>query len=115
MTTTNEPATVRRPATARRLSFRESIDLPLAVIMLTLFAIGLLMIYSASWQFAVTQGDSEYKVVLRQAAIGVAGIFVIVFLTFVDYHRFQKLVVWGMAGVIALCIGVLLVGTETQF
>ncbi len=115
MTTTNEPATVRRPATARRLSFRESIDLPLVIIMLTLFAIGLLMIYSASWQFAVTQGDSEYKVVLRQAVIGVAGIFVIVFLTFIDYHRFQKLVVWGMAGVIGLCIGVLLVGTQTQF
>lgn len=114
MTTTNNISPAKR-TTARKLSLRDSIDLPLAVIVLTLFAFGLLMIYSASWQFASTQGDSEYRMVLRQLVIGGAGIIGIVLLTFIDYHRFQKWVVPGMLVVIFLCIAVLLFGTETQF
>ena len=114
MTTTNNNTTARH-TTARKLSLRDSIDLPLAVIVLTLFAFGLLMIYSASWQFASTQGDSEYKMVLRQMVIGVAGIIGIVILAFIDYHRFQNWVVPGMLVVIFLCVAVLLFGTETQF
>lgn len=114
MTTATKTAP-KRKAVIRRLSLRESLDLPLVVIVLTLFAIGLLMIYSASWQFAINQGFSEYKVVLRQALIGIAGIVGIVILTFIDYHSYQKYVVWGMGLVILLCVGVLAFGTETQF
>jgi cell division protein FtsW len=114
MTTATRTAQ-RRPTVIRRLGFRESIDLPLAIIVLTLFAIGLLMIYSASWQFAINQGFSEYQVVLRQALIGMAGIVAIVFLTYFDYHKYQKYVVWGMGAIIILCISVLGFGTETQF
>jgi len=114
MTTANKSTPVR-PAVARRLSIRESIDLPLAVIVFTLFAIGLLMIYSASWQFAATQGNSEYATVLRQAVIGFAGIIGVVILTFIDYHSYQKWVVPGMGVVILLCLAVLAFGSETQF
>jgi len=105
----------KRKTVIRRLSLRESLDLPLAMIVITLFAIGLLMIYSASWQFAINQGFSGYRVVLRQALIGLAGMVGIVILTFIDYHSYQKYVVWGMGVVILLCIGVLAFGTETQF
>lgn len=114
MTTVTKPAQ-KRPAVIRRMSFRESIDLPLAIIVLTLFAFGLLMIYSASWQFAINQGFSEYQAVIRQALIGMAGIVGIVFLTYIDYHSYQKYVVWGMGVVILLLVSVLAVGTETQF
>ena len=37
---------------ARKLSLRENFDLPLVVIVITLFAIGLLMVYSASWNYS---------------------------------------------------------------
>ncbi len=114
MTTTTKSAQ-KRPTVIRRLSLRDSIDLPLVVIVLTLFAIGLLMIYSASWQFAINQGFSEYSVVLRQAVIGLAGIVGVVILTYIDYHSYQKYVVWGMGIIILLCVSVLAFGTETQF
>ena len=114
MTTATKSAQ-KRPTVIRRLSLRDSIDLPLVVIVLTLFAIGLLMIYSASWQFAINQGLSEYSVVLRQAVIGLAGIVGIVILTYIDYHSYQKYVVWGMGIIILLCVSVLAFGTETQF
>ena len=65
MTDQKVNAPVKRAA-IKRLSFWESIDLPLAVIVVSLFAIGLLMIYSASWQLASSLGNSEYRMVLRQ-------------------------------------------------
>ena len=43
MTTATKSAQ-KRPTVIRRLSLRDSIDLPLVVIVLTLFAMGLLMI-----------------------------------------------------------------------
>jgi len=106
----------KRKTVIRRLSLRESLDLPLAMIVITLFAIGLLMIYSASWQFAINQGFSGYRVVFTsRPLIGLAGMVGIVILTFIDYHSYQKYVVWGMGVVILLCLGVLAFGTETQF
>lgn len=116
MTTPSHTPTRRtRRANLRRLSLRESFDLPLAVIVVTLFAFGLLMIYSASWQFASVQGFSEYRMVLRQMAIGLAGFALIGLLTFIDYHEYHRFVVPGMLGIIALSFIVLVAGSETQF
>ena len=99
----------------RRLSLRESFDLPLAVVVLTLFAVGLLMIYSASWQYASVQGFSEYQMVMRQMLIGLAGLGGIVIITLIDYHQYQRFVVPGMLLIVSLCLLVLLFGSETQF
>ena len=104
-----------RRNTIRRLSLRESFDIPLAVVVLTLFAVGLLMIYSASWQYASVQGFSEYQMVSRQMLIGIVGLAAIVLITFIDYHKYQKFVVPGMLGIVALCVLVLIFGSETQF
>ncbi len=99
----------------RRLNLRESFDLPLAVVVLTLFAVGLLMIYSASWQYASVQGFSEYQMVIRQMLIGLAGLGGIVVITLIDYHQYKRFVVPDMLLIVALCILVLLFGSETQF
>lgn len=110
-TTSNNTPQAR---SAKKLSFRENFDLPLVVIVITLFAIGLLMVYSASWQFARQLGNSEYSTVIRQFVIGLAGIGGAIFLTFFDYHRYSKLVVPGMAAVLFLCLMVLIFGQETE-
>ena len=105
--------TVNAPAarkTTKRLSFRENFDLPLLLIVFTLFAFGLLMVYSASWQFASNQGFSEYGTVLRQMGIGALGIIAMVIITYIDYHRYSKYVVWGMVAVMVLLIAVLFFG-----
>lgn len=114
MTAADANANTKR-TNIRRLSLRDSFDLPLAVVVITLFAVGLLMIYSASWQFASVQGFSEYQMVLRQMGIGLAGLVGIVILTFIDYHQYQRFVVPGMVVIIGLCVMVLLFGSETQF
>lgn len=114
MTTTPVNQGTRR-SNIRRLSLRESFDLPLLVVVITLFAVGLLMIYSASWQYASVQGFSEYQMVSRQMLIGLVGLGGIVIVTFIDYHKYQKFVVPGMLAIVALCIIVLLFGSETEF
>ncbi|MCX6053401.1 MAG: FtsW/RodA/SpoVE family cell cycle protein [Chloroflexi bacterium] len=101
--------------TARKFSIRGNFDIPLTVIVITLFAFGLLMVYSASWQFAQELGNSEYGTVLRQMGYGLAGMALAAFLTFFDYHRFRKWVVPGMITIMVLLIGVLLFGQETEF
>ena len=111
-------ATVNTPtprARIRKLSFRENFDLPLLLVVLTLFLIGLLMVYSASWQFARQQGNSEYMTVLKQFVYGILGIGVAIFLTFYDYHKFSRWVVPAMLVTIVLLIWRLLFGQETQF
>jgi cell division protein FtsW len=111
-------ATIKTPAPrarARKLAFRENFDLPLLLVVLTLFIIGLLMVYSASWQFARQQGNSEYTTVLKQFGFGILGIAVAIFLTFYDYHKFSRWVVPAMLVTIVLLFGVLLFGQETQY
>lgn len=99
----------------KKLSFRENFDLPLVLVVITLFAIGLLMVYSASWQFARFQGNSEYSTVVRQLIIGIAGIAAAIVITFIDYHKFSRFVVPGMFVIILMCFGVLIFGQETEF
>lgn len=100
---------------SRKLSLRESFDLPLTVTVITLFLFGLLMVYSASWQFARGQGNSEYFTVLKQFGFGVIGSLVVIALTFFDYHRFRRLIVPMMAVTLILLLAVVLFGKETEF
>jgi cell division protein FtsW len=110
--TMNQPinSPVNRPA-IKKLSFRENFDLPLLIIVITLFAIGLMMVYSASWQFARYQGYSEYETVLRQFFIGVVGVIAMIAITFIDYHRYKNFVVLGMLLVMALLAATLIFGS----
>ncbi|MBA4386209.1 MAG: hypothetical protein C0410_15855, partial [Anaerolinea sp.] len=97
---------------AKKLSFRENFDLPLLIIVVTLFAFGLLMVYSASWQFARYQGYSEYGTVLRQLGIGAIGIIGMIIITFIDYHRYKRWVVVGMLIIVALLAATLVFGSS---
>lgn len=108
---------MRTPAarqTTKKLSFRENFDLPLLLIVFSLYIIGLLMVYSASWQFASQQGYSEYGTVLRQFVIGLAGIVGMIVITFIDYHRYRRWVVFGMLAIVALLLAVLVFGQSSD-
>lgn len=107
------PAPIKQPK--KKLALRESIDLPLVVIVFTLFAFGLLMVYSASWQFARGQGNSEYITVLKQFGFGLVGGVVALVLTFIDYHHYRRFIVPVMVITIAMLLAVVLFGGETEF
>ncbi len=113
MTSTSTSTPIKRGG-IKKFRLHENFDLPLVIIVFTLFAIGLLMVYSASWQYATSQGNSEYRTVLRQFGIGLVGIVLAAGITFIDYHRFHKFIVPGMVAIVVLCISVLFVGEGTE-
>lgn len=90
--------------------FRDNFDLPLGVAVVTLLAFGFLMVYSASWQYSVGNGNSQYAIVLKQMEIAVLGSAVAIFLTFFDYHRFRRLIVPAMMLIIIALLTVLIFG-----
>lgn len=112
MTTAVNPSRVK--PTIKRF-FRDNFDVPLGIAVITLMAFGFLMVYSASWQYAVGLGNSAYSVVVKQMIIGLLGCGVAVALTFFDYHRFRNLVVVAMIGTIILLLAVLIFGSIGDF
>lgn len=105
----NTKSATTKPTTIGRF-FRDNFDLPLGIAVITLLSFGFLMVYSASWQSSVGQGNSQYSTVLKQMVIAAAGGFVVIFLTFFDYHRFHRLIVPAMALILILLLSVLIFG-----
>jgi len=98
-----------KPNTVGRF-FRDNFDLPLGVAVVTLLAFGFLMVYSASWQYSVGNGNSQYAIVIKQMEIAVLGSAVAIFLTFFDYHRFRRLIVPAMVLILIALLTVLIFG-----
>src|SRR3990172_1677032 len=95
---------------AARRPLRLGIDVPLLLIVSTLLVFGLLMVYSASWDFSSTfMGESPTYMLVRQLVFLGMGVLVAFFLTWFNYHRWQKLAPIAMAvtivGLIAVLIG----------
>ena len=91
-------------------SIRLGIDVPLVLIVCTLSVFGLLMVYSASWDYSMTilQQPPTYMFT-RQLLFMAIGIIVAVVLTFFNYHHYKKLAIFVMIGTIALLLAVLFV------
>jgi cell division protein FtsW len=94
--------------------FTDNFDLPLGIATITLLAIGFLEVYSASWQYLVNNGLSQYYTIIRQIAWATAGILIAIFLTFFDYHRIRRWIVVIMLITLALLFGVLIFGGSSS-
>jgi cell division protein FtsW len=89
--------------------------MPLLVIVVALIVFGLVMLYSASWDFsrAAYDGDAMYMFnrQLMWLSLGVVGATA---LAFIDYHRWRQLIVPAMAVTVLMLI-VVLVLSEVRF
>ena len=84
-------------------------DLPLALAALGLVVFGLIMLFSASWDFSLLLNQEPTYMFKRQLmwlGIGLAGVLILANL---DYHHYRKLIVPVMILTILLLVGVLLV------
>ena len=98
-----------------RLSFSPArnlargVDVPLVLTVVALLVFGLIMLYSASFDFSFNEYGSSAYMFLRQVrwlALGLAVAFVA---SLFDYHHWRRLVVFAMLGTIALLVVVLAV------
>jgi cell division protein FtsW len=87
---------------------RRGVDIPLLMTMIALLVFGLIMMFSASWDFSLSAYDDPMYMFNRQVMWMGVGILSAFILTFFDYHHWRKLVVIIMIATILLLIGVLL-------
>lgn len=101
----------REKATA---ASRGSMDIPLLLVIIALLVFGLVMLYSASWDFSLGAYGDPMQMFTRQALWMGLGILGAAILTRFDYHRWRKLVLLAMGFTILLLISVLLL-SEIRF
>jgi cell division protein FtsW len=84
-------------------------DIPLILTVVALAVFGLIMLYSASFDFSFNEyGSSTYMFVRQVKWLGL-GIVVALVLSLFDYHNWRKIVLFAMLGTIVLLITVLII------
>jgi cell division protein FtsW len=84
-------------------------DIPLLLVVLSLIVIGLLMVYSASWNYSLQKADSAQFVLNRQVMWALIGLAAAGVMSFFDYRRLTKMVLPMMALTVGMLVLVLLV------
>ena len=91
------------------------IDKPFFVLVMALLVFGLVMMFSASYGWSLSEmGDGTYYL-KRQGIYAAAGVVLMLLLSVLDYHFFQNIYVayisFGL--VFLICVATLFIGTET--
>ena len=92
----------------KRPRFTGGFDMPLLVSVVTLVVFGLVMLYSASWDFSLGAFEDPLYMFNRQVKWLGLGVAVALILAFFDYHYWRRLVVPAMAVTMILLVVVLL-------
>jgi cell division protein FtsW len=84
------------------------VDIPLLLIVVALLVFGLIMLFSASWDFSLGVYENPMQMFNRQLLWMLFGVIVSTILSRIDYHNWRKLAVLAMITTIVLLIGVLI-------
>jgi cell division protein FtsW len=95
------------PANAKRLA--RGVDIPLILSVVALVVFGLIMLYSASFDFSFNAFGSPTYMFGRQVKWLMLGVVLAFGLSLFDYHHWRRVVVFAMLGTIALLLTVLFV------
>ncbi len=98
-----------RTSLPRSAARRRGVDVPLLLAVVALLVFGLVMLYSASFDFSFKEYGTATYMFNRQARWLGLGVLLAFALSFFDYHRWRKMVLLAMLGVIALLVTVLIV------
>ncbi|NWF63042.1 MAG: cell division protein FtsW [Chloroflexi bacterium] len=94
--------------------FARGIDMPLLVIVVALIVFGLVMLYSASWDFSYAAYQDAMYMFNRQLMWLGLGIVAALALAFLDYHRWRQWIVPAMAFTVLMLFAVLAL-SEVRF
>jgi cell division protein FtsW len=102
-----------RKASQRPLNLR--FDVPLLLIVITLIIYGLVMVYSASWDFSyIVLGEEPHTMFLNQLRSLAIALVAALVLSVFPYQRYRRLLVPMMLVVIVMLIGVLVINRDTS-
>lgn len=114
-TAMTQPSAAVKPLSPRAASKLHGVDIPLTLAVITMLAFGLLMVYSASWQYSFSLGQSFSYLFSRQVIWATIGIGAAIAISYIDYHKFKRLVVPVMYGTLFMLILVLFFFGETRW
>jgi len=89
------------------------VDVPILLVVITLQIIGLVMVFSASYDYSFDLSGDPYRIFSRQLIWLGIGIVAALFCTFVDYHIWQRLAVPAIVFTIVMLI-IVLIGNEVR-
>ena len=98
----------------KRPRFTGGFDMPLLVSVVTLVVFGLVMLYSASWDFSLGAFEDPLYMFKNRVKWLALGLVIALVLAFFDYHHWRKFVVPAMAVTMILLVAVLLT-SEIRF
>lgn len=103
------------PFVQRGIRYGE-VDVPFFLIVLALLVMGIIMMFSASYAWAIAEGHSGTYYAVEQIKTGVIGLILMYILSVVDYHVYQTpLIAIGSYVVpVVLLLLVLVVGTSVN-
>ncbi len=112
-----KPKTVKKRTRSSTLAKDRSMDTAFLLIVLVLLAFGLIMVFSASYAYALNyEGDSFYYI-KKQGFFAVLGIIGMLVISRIDYRFFKKFwpVIYGIGIALLVCVFIpgLSVSTET--
>ena len=90
-------------------NLRRSVDIPLLLTVIALLVFGLIMLYSASFDFSFNEYGSPTYMFERQIRWMGLGIVIAIVLSLIDYHHWRRMVLLAMLGTIGLLVTVLIV------
>lgn len=84
------------------------IDICFLSLVLILLTVGLIMLFSASYAYALTYFNNSFHFIIRQACFAVIGIIVMFALSKVNYHWYMKFA-WLIYGISVILLALLLI------
>lgn len=107
----------KEPNQRRRKKIKRAPDIMFLSTLLLILCFGIIMLFSASYYFAMTTQNNQFHFVKRQGFIGLAGLVAMFFVTYaIDYHWLlnKKIVALGYLGSLSLVVFVLVSGVEKK-
>ena len=98
--------------TSKSHTLRLPFDVPMLLIVIVLLVFGLLMVYSASWDFSILMGRNPTYIFGRQILWVLLGIGIAAVTSLINYQYYQKILVPVGLGTLLLLFAVLLVNDQ---
>lgn len=101
----------KKTRSVKSQTIRLPFDVPMLLAVVVLLVFGLLMVYSASWDFSLLMGRESTYIFGRQVVWVALGIGAAVAASFINYHLYEKILVPIGLGTLALLFAVIVVNT----
>ena len=94
----------KKTKTARPERIMRPMDLPFLLLVILLLSIGTIMMFSASYATAYYKESSSAHFLIRQGAVGVAGVALMLFISRMNYQSFRMLSFGALAVAVTVSV-----------